>query len=39
MVRASGCTEAQGYLFGKPVPAANLARKLETHDPASVIAA
>jgi len=39
MVRASGCTEAQGYLFGKPVPAANLARKLETHDPASVVAA
>jgi diguanylate cyclase (GGDEF)-like protein/PAS domain S-box-containing protein len=39
MVRASGCTEAQGYLFGKPVSAADLARILEQHNPASVVVA
>ena len=39
MVRASGCTEAQGYLFGRPVPATDLTRILRTHDPASVMAA
>jgi diguanylate cyclase (GGDEF)-like protein len=39
MVRASGCTEAQGYLFGRPVSAVDLTRILQTHDPASVMAA
>jgi len=39
MVRASGCTEAQGYLFGRPMPAIDLRRVLQTHDPAGVVAA
>jgi diguanylate cyclase (GGDEF)-like protein len=39
MVRASGCTEAQGYLFGRPMPASDLNRIVRSHDPRSVIAA
>jgi diguanylate cyclase (GGDEF)-like protein/PAS domain S-box-containing protein len=31
MVRAAGCTEAQGFLFGRPVPASELARILATN--------
>lgn len=28
LLRAHGCDQAQGYLFGKPVPAADIARRL-----------
>ena len=30
MVRTAGCTHAQGYLFGRPVPASEILRVLST---------
>jgi diguanylate cyclase (GGDEF)-like protein/PAS domain S-box-containing protein len=36
MVRAAGCTEAQGFLFGRPVPATDMVRILATRAPENI---
>jgi len=38
-LRSEGCTEVQGYLFGKPAPAANVPRLLRRFHPDQVAAA